>query len=198
MSRGPRLETRQRVLRFIRNVFLWLLPVAAVWLVLTPFYNRFLTHATENLVHLSEHANPTRLDVQKKHYFVINRLDLPAPKGWLYSVRVTDTHFPLILLGAFFLAVPGIGWRRRLEALGWALLISVFFHLLSLFVWVKFVYATQLGSWSLDNYGAFGRNVWGLSKHLLDLPFKFSLPFVLWAFFYLWLVLPARDSDGEV
>ena len=38
---------------------------------------------------------------------------------------------------------------------------------------MKFVYATQLGAWSLAHYGAFARNFWGLGKHLLDLPFKF-------------------------
>ena len=76
-------------------------------------------------------------------------------------------------------------WRERLANLGWAVLIAVFFHLLLLFFFVKFVYATQLGAWSLAHYGAFARNFFGLGKHLLDLPFKLALPLVLWAAFYI-------------
>ena len=153
--------------------------------------NRFLTRATQNLIRLVEFPSVTRLAFQPPHDFLVTRTDVPRPKaGYLYRVRVTDAHFPLIMLGAFFLAVPGVGWRGRLEPLGWALLISVFFHLLLLFCWVKFVYATQLGSWTADHYGTFGRNFWGMSKHLLDLPFKFAMPLILWAFFYLRFLLP--------
>ena len=49
---------------------------------------------------------------------------------------------------------------------------------------MKFVYATQLGSWSLANYGAVARNLYGMGKHLLDLPIKLALPLILWASFY--------------
>ncbi|MEZ5313188.1 MAG: hypothetical protein R2862_05780 [Thermoanaerobaculia bacterium] len=56
---------------------------------------------------------------------------------------------------------PGILRGRRWENLGWASLISIFFHILLLFFFVKFVYATQLGSWSGQHYGSFGQNFWG-------------------------------------
>lgn len=188
------LDRRTFANRFVRGVLLWLVPVALVWLGATPLYNRFLTEAAENLVRLSESPNATRLSVTQTHYFMIFRTDYRGPGGQVTSVRVTDTHFPLVMLGAFFLAVPGVPWRRRLEALGWAVLLSVFFHVVSLFFWVKFVYATQLGDWSAARYGAFAQNFWGLGKHLLDLPFKFAFPLILWAFFYLRLLMPpARE-----
>jgi len=134
-----------------------------------------------------------------------------APLG---SVRVTDVHFPVVLTAVLFLAVPAppdangqstgrsqrrsqrraaansrtghqlSPWRRRLLFLGWALLVSFLFHLVSLVFWVEFVYATQLGQWSMEHYGAFARNFWGLGKHLLDLPFKLALPLILWCGFY--------------
>ncbi len=50
---------------------------------------------------------------------------------------------------------------------------------------MKFTYATQLGAWSVAHYGSFAQNFWGLGKHLFDLPFKLTLPFLLWAVFYL-------------
>lgn len=176
--------------RFILGVLLWLLPVAAVWWLLTPVYNVFLTTAAENLVRLTESPNVTRLLEHDEHHLVITRTDYSTAKGWLESVRTTDVHFPLVMLGAFFLATPGIPWKRKLENLGWAALISVFFHIISLLFWVKFVYTTQLGEWSAENYNTLQINFWGLGKHLLDLPFKFAMPLLLWAGFYIGELLP--------
>ncbi len=177
--------------RFTLGAALWLIPVALLWAMLTPFYNAFLTTSAENLVRLTESPKVTRLLEHDQHHFIITRTDVPTTKGWLESVRTTDVHFPLVMLGAFFLAVPGIAWRKRLENLGWATLISIFFHIFSLLFWVKFIYATQLGDWSAENYSTWQMNFWGLSKHLLDLPFKFAMPLLLWSAFYLRELLPA-------
>ncbi|NJL27541.1 MAG: hypothetical protein HC897_06400 [Thermoanaerobaculia bacterium] len=197
MSRAPRQPSSPQASpgswygRFVRNLLLAFVPVVVVWALVTPFYNVFLTRATENLVRMTESPRVTRLEVRKTHYFVITRTDFPTAKGFLESVRITDAHFPLLMLGVFFLAVPGVAWKRRLQNLGWGLLISVFFHIVLLLFWVKFVYSTQLGAWSLEHFGPFARNFWGLGKHLLDLPFKFALPFALWAAFYLGDLLEA-------
>ena len=163
------------------------LPVAAVWLALTPTYNRFLVGAGENVVHLLESPDVTGLlpSLDDRNYAYITRSDFPPARRRVTSFRVTDLHFNLVLLGTLFLAVPGVPWRRRLENLGWGLLAAVFFHLLLVLFRVEFVYATQLGAWSHDHYGPFARNFWGLGKHLLDLPLKLAFPFVMWAAFYL-------------
>lgn len=181
-------------LRFTKGLLIWIVPISIAWILITPIYNRFLTKAAENLVRITESPGVTRLQGSETHFFLITRSDVPMPRGYLAKVRVTDTHFTLIMLAAFFLAVPGISLRKRLEPLGWSVLISVFFHILSLFLWVKFMYATQLGEWSMNNYGAFARNAWGISKHLADLPFKFGLPVLLWAFFFLGEILPRRSA----
>ena len=182
-------------LRFVRAVLVWLIPVAVVWVLATPWYNAFLTTAGENLVRLTEDPSVTRLLFSEdKHHFLITRTDVASAKGPLGSVRITDTHFPLLMLWAFFLAVPGVPWRKRMENFGWATLIAIFFHIISLFCWVKFVYATQLGAWSAENYNTFQINFWGMAKHLLDLPFKLALPLVVWAAFYFRLLLPNSDE----
>ena len=178
--------------KLIVGIVLWLVPCALIWMLLTPIYNPFLTKATENLVRITESPSVTRLLNKAPHHFLISRTDVPAPKGWLTSVRVTDTHFPLVMMMAFFLAVPGLPWRTKLQNLGWAFLFLVFFHILSLFLWVKFVYATQLGEFSMTQYNAFQRNFWGLSKHLADLPFKLGMPLILWTAFYIRAILPPR------
>ena len=186
------------VRRFLRNLLLAVLPVYAVWALATPLYDRVLVAGGQAVVRLAESPNVTRLlpAYQDPHYAWIDRLDFPPARRRVHSFRVTDLHFHLVLLGALFLAVPGISWRERLGALGWALLAAFGFHLVLVLFWVKFVYATQLGAWSAEHYGAFARNFWGLGKHLLDLPVKLALPFALWAAFHLRRLLPRRAEEG--
>ncbi|MEM7051158.1 MAG: hypothetical protein AAF604_15930 [Acidobacteriota bacterium] len=202
--RGPaesgELSTSGLALRpFLLRLLAWAVPVIVVWMLITPFYNRFLKVSAENLLNLSESPDVTELyfhpekEYRDRGYVVVHRSDFPPSRRQVYSFRATDLHFHLLLLGSLFLAVPAIPWRERLEKLGWALLLSVFFHILLAFFWVKFGYATQLGSWSLENYGAFARNFYGLGKHLLDLPFKLAFPFVLWVVFYFPLLIPRQS-----
>jgi len=187
-ARQPRFEAG----RFLRRALLWLLPVAGVWLLVTPFYNRFLIAGVENLLRMSERPSVSRLSVEGTHHTIATRTDLDRPAG---KVRVSDIHFPLLMLAAFFLAVPGVALQERFAKLGWALLASVFFHLLSLFFWVKFLYATQQGAWSAANFSPLAQNFWGLGKHLLDLPFKFAWPLVLWVAFFPHLLLPQGNPE---
>lgn len=195
-SGAPRAEAAGRgrfpIARFLRNLALAALPVVFVWLLITPFYNNFLTYAGANLVRWTESPKVTNLTpaLEDRDFAWIDRADFPPARRRVGSLRLTDLHFPLVLLGALFLAVPDVPWRERLANLGWALLAMVFFHLALVLFHVKFVYATGLGAWSFENYGAFARNFWGLGKHLLDLPVKLALPLALWAGFYYPRLLP--------
>lgn len=184
--------------RLVRNILLWLLPAWAAWMLLTPVYNRFLLTAAENLLQISESPNVTDLYPRGRHDAFIARRDFPPAKSLVQSFRVTDLHFHLVLLAALFLAVPDVPWRKRLENLGWAVLVTVFFDLFLCFFVVKATYATRLGAWSLEHYGPFARNFYGLGRHLLDLPFKLGLPLLLWSGFYLGRMMeeirPARPQ----
>jgi hypothetical protein len=191
---AARRSPRSHAALLIRNVLLLLIPVWLVWMLLTPVYNRFLLVSARNLLRLTESPNVTDLPRRDTHFAYVQRLDFPPTKSLVHSFRVTDVHFHFVLLGALFLAVPGIPWRERLSNFGWACLITVFFDIFLLFFYVKFVYATQLGDWSLAHYGPFARNFWGLGKHLLDLPFKLALPLLLWSGFY---VKPMLESGSE-
>ena len=180
--------------RLVRNVLLWLLPAWAAWMLLTPVYNPFLLTAAENLLQISESPDVTDLFPRGRHDAFIVRRDFPPAKSLVQSFRVTDLHFHLVLLAALFLAVPDVPWRKRLENLGWAVLVTVFFDLFLCFFVVKATYATRLGAWSLAHYGAFARNFYGLVRHLLDLPFKLGLPLLLWSGFYLGRMMEEMGS----
>lgn len=184
-----RAWTRSLIVRTL----LWLVPVAAVWVLLTPSYNVFLRIAGENLARVVESPDVTRLDPRDDHYVLISRLDFPAARETVAQVRLTDLHFPVVLLCALLLAVPGVPGKERLSNLGFAVVLMACFHLVLVLFRVQFTYATQLGEWSLENYGAFARNFWGLGKHVLELPVKLALPFLLWAGFYLEKLLPSTE-----
>lgn len=196
-AKKPAAPRRRWAPAFARNALLLLLPAVLLWAAATPYYNALLLGAGENLVQLAESPNVTDLHRRDRHNAYVARRDFPPARALVHSFRVTDVHFHLVLVLALFLAVPGVPWRRRLENLGWAVLATVFFDLLLIFFQVKFVYATQLGDWSLRNYGPVARNVWGLGKHLLDLPFKLGLPLLLWAGFYLRYLLDGGETDDD-
>ena len=174
---------RNWALLLVRNALLWVVPVVLLWTLMTPVYNRFLLGSAQNLVHLTEYPSVTDLMRKDNHFAYISRRDFPPAKSLVHSFRVTDVHFHLIMLGVLFLAGPGIPWRRRLENLGWAFLITIFFDIFLIFFYVKSTYV-HLGPWSAAHYSAFAINFWGLAEHVLDLAFKFALPLLLWAGFY--------------
>ena len=184
-ERGEAATRPRWGLRLVRNLALWAAPVALAWMAATPYYNLFLAHAGERASRLTERPAVTRVDLSQRHEAVVSRTDTRAGGRLPYRLRLTDVHFPLVLLVALFLAVPDVPWRARLANLGYALLLAALFHVLDVFFWVKFIYATQLGDWSLREHGPFARNFWGMGKHLLDLPVKLALPLLLWGWFYL-------------
>jgi hypothetical protein len=175
------MERTEFARRLTRNALLWIAPVALVWLVATPVYNRFLAAAGEIVLHAAESPNASRLYVRDSHVLRIVRTDIGGGQNTLHETRLSDFHFDWILLGVLFLATPSIAPRRRAETLAWSVAALVLFHLLLVVFYVESVYANDLGDWSLRHYGALARNFWGLGKHLLDLPLKFALPFALWA-----------------
>ena len=189
--RRPATRQRSWALLFARNVLLCLLPVTALWAALTPAYNRFLLGSSENLLHFAERPDVTDLLRHGDHHGYVARRDFPPARRLVHQLRVTDIHFHLILVAALFLSVPGVPWRERLGNLGVALLATVAFDVVLLAVQAKAFYAARLGDWSLEHYGPFARNAWGLAGHLLDLPFKLGLPFLLWAGFYLRHLMPS-------
>jgi hypothetical protein len=182
---APPPPPRRWTALLIRNTLLWMVPVAALWWLATPVYNRMLLRSAGGILYLVEHPAVTDLLAKGDHDAYVVRRDFPPAHSLVYPFRVTDVHFHLLLLGALFLAVPRIPWRERLRNLAAAVLITFAYDVLLVVFIVESTYATRLGAWSLAHYGAFARNFYGLGKHLLDLPFKLALPLLLWCAFYL-------------
>jgi hypothetical protein len=187
---APKALHRSWALVFIRNCLLWLLPAALLWALATPFYNRFLLVSAENLVHLTESPNVTDLLRQDDHFAYVSRRDFPPSKSLAYSFRVTDVHFPLgdadgsvpRRPASTVASAPG---EPRLGSAGDCVL-RYRADLLPCEIRLR----DRPRRLEPAHYGALPRNFWGLGKHLLDLPLKFSLPFLLWSGFYLGKLSP--------
>lgn len=179
------LPTGPRMRGLVRNLLLLIVPVAVVWYLVTPSYNRLLLGGAQSILRLSESPDVTNLLPKDGQSAYVQRRDFPPRKSLVHAFQVTDVHFHLILVATLFLAIPRIPWGRKLENFAWAIGITIFFDVLLVFLIVKSAYATGLGAWSADHYGPFARNAYGLAKHLMDLPFKLGLPFLLWAAFYI-------------
>ena len=139
----------------IRNTLLWMVPVAVAWWLATPVYNRVLLRSAGAILDLCEHPAVTDLPAKGDHDAYVVRRDFPPAHSLVYPFRVSDVHFHLLLLGALFLAVPGIPWRERLGNLAVAVLITFAYDVLLVLFIVESAYATHLGAWSLAHYGAF-------------------------------------------
>ena len=194
-SRGTREPPAARggmARRLVRNILLCLPLAVLVWLALTPVYNRMLIDAGELVLHLGETPNQTRLYLRQGRYATVVRGDVSGGQRSLGELPLADLHFNWILLVALFLAPPGVAGSLRWSRLGLAALAMLGFHVVLLVFHVEAHYALRLGEWSARHYGPVARNFWGLGKHVLDLPIKLGLPLLLWAGFYLRLLLPPR------
>jgi hypothetical protein len=170
---------------FTRRLILALPLAVLAWAIASPIYNRVLVRLVEPAVRLFESPDRTTLYVRGYEQMMITHTDYGAGQGYLAEVRLPDVHFTWILGSALALATPGVARGERLRRLAIAGVWFLFFHVFLLAMRVEFVYATQLGAWSLARYGPVARETIGIVKHTLDLPLKLAMPFaVWWALFY--------------
>jgi hypothetical protein len=164
-------------------VYLRRLPVTVIvaiilWYILRPAIDVAVSGAAQFLIRSYEHPKVTRL-VADSHLVKVQRADFRSDSV-VPTVALTEIHVNTIVLLALFLALNRPLSRPQLERLlmGWSLLFLS--QALNLVFHVKYLYATGLGAWSLSEYTAVGRNVYGFLQYFTDLPGRFSFPFLIW------------------
>ena len=183
------------------RVFLFRLPVAlalamTIWFVIRPVLDTTVCAGAEMLMRGYEHPRVTRLQAAD-HHARVHRADL-RHGSTMPTVPLTSIHFNTIVLLALFLALPAPRKRTQLERLimGWTVLLVT--QIVSLFVHVKFIYATMLGDWSVENYSETARNIYGFLQYFTDLPGRFAFPFLIWIAFNWDLVMGMITERDEV
>jgi hypothetical protein len=154
------------------------------------------------LIRAYEYPKVTRL-VVVDHRAEVRRADLRTDSV-VPTVALTEIHFNTIVFLALCLALPRPWSRKQLERLvmGWSVLYLT--QSLNLLFHVKFLYASAFGAWSLQNYSAVARNVFGFLQYATDLPGRFAFPFAIWLGFNWDQVMPIvglssgpRDGDSR-
>jgi hypothetical protein len=149
-----------------------------IWFAFAAPYERTLATAAELAISAFERPAATTL-VASGGEIRVERSDFP-PDSPRPGLPAADLHFNFALLAALF-ALPPHPLRLQNFARFWAaaaLLWAV--HVAALVFEVESVYATRLGPWSAEHYGAVARNVWAAGFHFYLILGRFAAPFVLW------------------
>jgi hypothetical protein len=130
------------------------------------------------LIRLFESPGVTRLRAEKREV-IVDREDFP-PSSPRPGIPAQDLDFNVAILIALFATARRPFADRSLRKIGAGLAILWATHVVALIFAVESLYATELGPWSADHYGALARNVWATGHHFYRIAGMFAIPFVLW------------------
>ncbi|HEY1251366.1 MAG TPA: hypothetical protein VGH97_09255 [Thermoanaerobaculia bacterium] len=150
----------------------------AVWFAFATPYEKTLAAAAQVAIRAFERPAATRLDAVGGEIRV-DRSDFP-PDSARPGLPAADLHFNFALLAALF-ALPPHPLRQANFGRFWLAAVLLWaVHVLALVFQVESVYATRLGPWSAEHYGAVARNFWAAGFHFYQILGRFAAPFVLW------------------
>ncbi len=150
----------------------------AVWLAFSAPYERVLARAGQAAIDLFESPSVTHLSASRGEIRV-DRSVFPAssPRPGLPSA---DLHFNFVLLAALFALGRHPLSPRPFGRFWIAAALLALLQVAALVFQVEALFATRLGPWSAEHYGAFARNFWAGGFHFYLIAGRFAAPFVLW------------------
>jgi len=154
----------------------------AVWLLLSPLYDRFIARATEMTMRTFERPPVTRLKVAEDHYVTVDRTDFD-PRSKRPAIPLRDLTFNFLLLTALFAISKRPFSDRNIVGLLIAAAILAVTHVFGAVAEVMSIYVSKLGLWSTVHYGPIARNFWGVANHFYRLVLMYAIAFSLWWIF---------------
>lgn len=151
----------------------------AIYVLITPLYDRFIASLAEKAIHLSESPDVTRLRRAPDGNVTVDRTDFD-PKSKRPGIPLRDLTFNFVLLTALFAASPRTFSDRNIGGFFLASLLLAVTHVLGAVAEVMSIYALKLGMWSRVNYSDFERNFWGVASHFYRLVLMYAFAFALW------------------
>lgn len=151
----------------------------AVWVFLTPLYDRAIAAGAEPLLRAFERPKVTHLRPAADHTVTVERADFD-PRSPRPGIPVRDLTFNVVLLFALFAASKRVFSDRNIGGFLAALAILALTHILGLYVEVMSIYVAKLGMWSQVHYTSFDRNLWGALNHFYRVVLMYAIAFALW------------------
>jgi hypothetical protein len=170
----PRLDWRLAL-----KAFAGFLVGLALWVLLTPLYNRAIAAAAEKTLRLFERPAVTQLRPAADNYVTVDRSDFD-PRSKRPGIALHDLTFNIILLTALFAASRRTFSDRNIGGFLAACAILALTHIAGAVIEVMSIYVAKLGMWSTVNYSSVERNVWGVANHFYRLVLMYAIAFALW------------------
>ena len=173
----PRVEWRT-ALRAIAGFLAGL----AIWILLTPLYDRAIAAGAQATMRAFEKPKVTRLEPGADHFVTVDRADFD-PRSKRPGIPLRDLTFNVVLLTALFAASKRPFSDRNIGGFLIALVVLALTHVLGTVVEVMSIYVAKLGMWSTVHYSDFDRNLWGVANHFYRLVLMYAIAFALWWIF---------------
>ncbi|HVG23835.1 MAG TPA: exosortase H-associated membrane protein [Thermoanaerobaculia bacterium] len=151
----------------------------ALWVLLTPAYDRVIAAAAEKTLNLFERPAVTRLRPAEDNYVTVDRRDFD-PRSKRPALALHDLTFNIILLTALFAASKRTFSDRNIGGFLVACAALALTHVLGTIAEVMSIYVAKLGMWSTVHYSSLERNVWGVANHFYRLVLMYAIAFALW------------------
>jgi hypothetical protein len=173
----PRIDWRLAV-----KGFAGFLVGLAIWVLLSPLYDRFISASAEKVLRAFEKPPVTQLRPAEDKYVTVDRTDFDR-RSKRPAISVRDLTFNIVLLVALFAGARRVFSDRNIAGFLGALLVLALTHILGTVAEVMSIYVAKLGMWSTVHYTDFDRNFWGVINHFYRLLFMYAIAFALWWIF---------------
>jgi hypothetical protein len=151
----------------------------AIWVFLSPLYDRFIAASAEKVLRVFEKPPVTRLQPAADNYVTVDRTDFDR-RSKRPAISIRDLTFNIVLLVALFAASKRMFSDRNMAGFAGAVVLLALTHVLGTVAEVMSIYVAKLGPWSTVHYTAFDRNLWGVLNHFYRLLFMYAIAFALW------------------
>ncbi len=179
----PRLEWRT-ALKAIAGFLVGL----AMWVFLTPMYDKLVAGGAQAVMRVFENPKVTRLKPAADNFVTVDRADFD-PRSKRQWIPVRDLTFNIALMTALFAVSKRPFSDRNIGGFFIAVLLLYVTHVFGTIAEVMAIYVAKLGMWSQVHYSDLERNVWGVINHFYRLVLMYAFAFALW-----WLF---RDPASE-
>ena len=151
----------------------------AVWVLLSPLYDRVIGAGAQAVMRAFEQPKVTRLRLAADNFTTVDRADID-PRSKRPAISIRDLTFNIVLLIALFAASPRPFSDRNIGGFLVAAVILGLTHVFGVIAEVMSIYVAKLGPWSTVNYSEFDRNLWGVLNHFYRLVLMYAIAFALW------------------
>ncbi|HYO77508.1 MAG TPA: exosortase H-associated membrane protein [Thermoanaerobaculia bacterium] len=154
----------------------------ALWVLLSPLYDRAIGAGATALMRAFEKPKVTRLKMAEDKLTTVDRSDFD-PRSKRPAISIADLTFNFVLLVALFAGSQRTFSDRNIGGFLAASAALALTHILGTITRVMSIYVAKLGMWSTVNYSSFDRNFWGAADHFYRLVLMYAFAFALWWIF---------------